>query len=65
MNLTGDVLFLTVETPERVEFANLSSGHVSSDRDEPMDEDEWTDKNFGASANELDDSDDDFSSSLR
>lgn len=58
-----------METPERVEFANLSSGHVSSDRDEPlsqMDEDEWTDKNFGASANELDDSDDDdFSSSLR
>ncbi|CAH0547361.1 unnamed protein product, partial [Brassicogethes aeneus] len=55
-----------VQTPERIEFANLSTGSVLSDVDEPlsqMDEDEWTDKNFGAScAEELDDSDDDSSS---
>ncbi|XP_049819876.1 F-actin-monooxygenase Mical isoform X3 [Aethina tumida] len=49
-----------VQTPERIEFANLSSGSVLSDNDEPltqMDEDEWTDKNFGASCAELDDTD--------
>lgn len=43
-----------MQTPERVEFANLSAGHVSSDHEESiqMDEDEWTDRNFGASAAE-------------
>lgn len=57
-----------VQTPERIEFSNLSTGNISSDHEEPlsqMDEDEWTDKNFGASCNELDDSDDDTSSSIR
>lgn len=56
-----------MRTPERVEFANLSTEHVSSDQDDSlsqMDEDEWTDKNFGASCAEVADSDDD-SSSLR
>lgn len=56
-----------MRTPERVEFANLSTGHLSSDQDDSlsqMDEDEWTDKNFGASCAEIADSDDD-SSSLR
>lgn len=55
-----------MQTPERIEFANLSSGSVLSDNDEPltqMDEDEWTDKNFGASCAELDDTDE--SSSYR
>lgn len=60
-------MLLTVRTPERIEFANLSTDYIS-DHEEPlsqMDEDEWTDKNFGASCNELDDSDDDSSSSVR
>nr|XP_053649636.1 F-actin-monooxygenase MICAL3-like [Cherax quadricarinatus] len=42
-------------TPERVEFEN--SVVEQSDEDEYLSEDEWTDRNFGASANELDDSD--------
>lgn len=56
-----------VQTPERIEFANLSAGNISSEHDEPlsqMDEDEWTDRNFGASAAEIGSSDDE-SSSLR
>lgn len=57
--------FPSVQTPERVEFA----GHISSEHDEPlsqMDEDEWTDRNFGASTAEIGSSDDeDSSSSLR
>ncbi|XP_071535359.1 uncharacterized protein Mical isoform X2 [Panulirus ornatus] len=42
-------------TPERVEFEN--SVVEQSDEEEYLSEDEWTDRNFGASANELDDSD--------
>lgn len=56
-----------MQTPERIEFANLSTGHISSDQDEhpsQMDEDEWTDRNFGASTAEIGSSDAD-SSSLR
>ncbi|KAJ8919795.1 hypothetical protein NQ315_006324 [Exocentrus adspersus] len=54
-----------VQTPERAEFSNLSTGLPSSDQEESisqMDEDEWTDKNFGASCAEVDSEDD--SSSL-
>lgn len=46
-------------TPERIEFENLSGvgGEAASDLDEAeiseMDEDEWTDRNFGASAAEV------------
>lgn len=58
-----------VQTPERIEFANLSAGHISSDHDESlsqMDEDEWTDRNFGASTAEVCSSDEDEdTSSLR
>ncbi|XP_046672413.1 F-actin-monooxygenase Mical isoform X4 [Homalodisca vitripennis] len=41
-------------TPERIEFENLSGvGETASDQeDSEMDEDEWTDRNFGASAAE-------------
>ncbi|CAL4062002.1 unnamed protein product [Meganyctiphanes norvegica] len=46
-------------TPERVEFEN--SVVEQSDEDEYLSEDEWTDRNFGASANELDESDGDES----
>ena len=42
-------------TPERVEFEN--SVVEQSDEEEYLSEDEWTDRNFGASANELDESD--------
>ncbi|XP_044734028.1 F-actin-monooxygenase Mical-like isoform X2 [Chrysoperla carnea] len=48
------------QTPERIEFANLvQSGHVSENEEPPsqMDEDEWTDRNFGQSTAELDSSD--------
>lgn len=64
--VSGVDLLDRIRTPERIEFSNLSTGHASSDQEESlsqMDEDEWTDKNFGASAAELDDSDDDDSSS--
>nr|XP_027209346.1 protein-methionine sulfoxide oxidase mical3a-like [Penaeus vannamei] len=44
-------------TPERVEFEN--SVVEQSDEEEYLSEDEWTDRNFGASANELDDTDGD------
>ncbi|XP_030753710.1 F-actin-monooxygenase Mical-like isoform X2 [Sitophilus oryzae] len=63
--VAGVDLLDKVRTPERIEFSNISRD-VSSE-DEPlsqMDEDEWTDKNFGASCNELDESDGDSSSSL-
>ncbi|XP_024947537.1 F-actin-monooxygenase Mical isoform X3 [Cephus cinctus] len=46
------------QTPERIEFENLAG---VSDAEEPrsqMDEDEWTDRNFGASAAEMGSSDD-------
>ena len=45
-------------TPERIEFENLSNvaGDAASDLDDAeiseMDEDEWTDRNFGASTAE-------------
>lgn len=50
----------STDTPERVEFENLDfdnedDGNVSRNE---MDEDEWTDHNFGTSANELASSDD-------
>ncbi|XP_018580267.1 F-actin-monooxygenase Mical isoform X2 [Anoplophora glabripennis] len=63
--LTGLDLLDRVETPERAEFANLSTGNASSDQEESinqMDEDEWTDKNFGASCAEMEDSEDESSS---
>jgi hypothetical protein len=62
--IAGVDLLDRVRTPERVEFANLS-GLNASDHEESlsqMDEDEWTDKNFGASAAELGSSDDESSS---
>ncbi|XP_076263943.1 molecule interacting with CasL isoform X4 [Rhynchophorus ferrugineus] len=65
--VAGVDLLDRVQTPERIEFSNLSAENISSDQEEPlsqMDEDEWTDKNFGASCNELDESDDDSSSSF-
>lgn len=55
-----------VQTPERIEFSNLSTGHISSDHDEspsPIDEDEWTDRNNINSVIDSDSSDD--SSSAR
>ncbi|XP_025414741.1 F-actin-monooxygenase Mical isoform X3 [Sipha flava] len=39
------------ETPERVEFENLDIEEDLAQSE--MDEDEWTDRNFGASANEM------------
>ena len=46
-------------TPERVEFENsLDQGN---DEEDYLSEDEWTDRNFGASANELDDTSNDDS----
>ena len=47
-------------TPERVEFEN--SVVERSDEEEYLSEDEWTDRNFGASANELDDTESDDNS---
>ncbi|RZB40090.1 LIM domain containing protein, partial [Asbolus verrucosus] len=63
--IAGVDLLDRVRTPERVEFSNLSVANASSDHEESlsqMDEDEWTDKNFGASAAELGSSDDESSS---
>ncbi|KAJ8968602.1 hypothetical protein NQ317_004418 [Molorchus minor] len=63
--VAGVDLLDRVQTPERIEFSNLSTGNVSSDHEESlsqMDEDEWTDKNFGASCAENDSEDE--SSSL-
>ncbi|VEN43454.1 unnamed protein product [Callosobruchus maculatus] len=51
-----------VQTPERVEFSNLSTGNASSIHEDSlsqMDEDEWTDRNFGASCAELGDNEED------
>lgn len=61
-------MFFIVQTPERIEFSNLSSGHISSDHEEspdPIDEDEWTDRNFGASTAEHGSTDEEDSSSAR
>lgn len=49
------------QTPERITFSNLAGAVGSSDQEDhpsEMDEDEWTDRNFGASAAECDSSDD-------
>ncbi|KAK3927176.1 [F-actin]-monooxygenase Mical [Frankliniella fusca] len=49
------------QTPERITFSNLAGVAGSSDQEDhpsEMDEDEWTDRNFGASAAECDSSDD-------
>ncbi|KAK9746485.1 LIM domain [Popillia japonica] len=65
-NLLGLDLLDRVQTPERIEFSNLSTGHVSSDHDEspsPIDEDEWTDRNNINSVIDSDSSDDSSSSS--
>ncbi|XP_045463620.1 F-actin-monooxygenase Mical isoform X5 [Harmonia axyridis] len=62
--VSGVDLLDRVRTPERAEFSNLSRG--SSDQEDSinqMDEDEWTDRNFGASTAEVGSSDDDDSSS--
>jgi hypothetical protein len=50
MTLTGLDVLDTKATPERIEFENLTA--AASDIEEApseMDEDEWTDRNFGAS----------------
>jgi hypothetical protein len=50
MTLTGLDVLDTKTTPERIEFENLTA--AASDIEEApseMDEDEWTDRNFGAS----------------
>lgn len=60
--------FCPVQTPERIEFQNPLSGNISSEHDDPLsqiDEDEWTDRNFGASTAEIGSSDEEDSSSLR
>lgn len=54
-----------MQTPERIEFSNLST-HMSSDQEDSlsqMDEDEWTDRNFGASTAEVCSSDNEEDSS--
>lgn len=62
LGVAGVDLLDRVQTPERVEFSNLSVSRGSSDQEEEMDEDEWTDRNFGASTAELDSSDEESSS---
>ncbi|KRT86414.1 Actin binding protein [Oryctes borbonicus] len=65
-NVFGVDLLDRVQTPERIEFSNLSTGHVSSDHDEspsPIDEDEWTDRNNINSVIDSDSSDDSSSAS--
>lgn len=48
------------QTPERIEFENLARVSDAEDaHSQIMDEDEWTDRNFGASAAEMGSSDDD------
>lgn len=61
--IKGVDLLDRVRTPERVEFANLSTLNASDQEESlsQMDEDEWTDKNFGASTAELGSSDDESS----
>ncbi|XP_044752640.1 F-actin-monooxygenase Mical isoform X6 [Coccinella septempunctata] len=62
--VSGVDLLDRVRTPERAEFSNLSLG--SSDLEDSisqMDEDEWTDRNFGASTAEIGSSDDEDDSS--
>ncbi|XP_034941558.1 F-actin-monooxygenase Mical [Chelonus insularis] len=46
------------QTPERIEFENLAGVSDAEEAHSQMDEDEWTDRNFGASAAEMGSSDD-------
>ncbi|KAI4497933.1 hypothetical protein M0802_007049 [Mischocyttarus mexicanus] len=46
------------QTPERIEFENLARISDTEEAHSQMDEDEWTDRNFGASAAEMGSSDD-------
>lgn len=46
------------QTPERIEFENLAGVLDPEEGHSQMDEDEWTDRNFGASTAELGSSDD-------
>lgn len=46
------------QTPERIEFENLAGMSDPEEAQSQMDEDEWTDRNFGASAAEMGSSDD-------
>ncbi|XP_052868235.1 F-actin-monooxygenase Mical [Anopheles cruzii] len=53
-----------VDTPERIEFANADDGGGLSDADAHLviDENEWTDRNFGTESDEESDEDEDLSS---
>ena len=46
------------QTPERIEFENLAGISDNEEAHSIMDEDEWTDRNFGPSAAEMGSSDD-------
>lgn len=46
------------QTPERIEFENLAGILDPEEVHSQMDEDEWTDRNFGASTAEIGSSDD-------
>ncbi|XP_025073209.1 F-actin-monooxygenase Mical [Pogonomyrmex barbatus] len=46
------------QTPERIEFENLAEISDPEEAHSQMDEDEWTDRNFGASTAEMGSSDD-------
>lgn len=46
------------QTPERIEFENLAGISDTEEAHSIMDEDEWTDRNFGPSAAEMGSSDD-------
>ncbi|XP_046409938.1 F-actin-monooxygenase Mical isoform X1 [Neodiprion fabricii] len=45
------------QTPERIEFENLAGLSDAEEAQSQMDEDEWTDRNFGASTAEMGSSD--------
>lgn len=45
------------QTPERIEFENLAGLSDAEEAHSQMDEDEWTDRNFGASTAEIGSSD--------
>lgn len=46
------------QTPERIEFENLAEMSDPEEAHSQMDEDEWTDRNFGVSTAEMGSSDD-------
>ncbi|XP_012255532.2 F-actin-monooxygenase Mical isoform X2 [Athalia rosae] len=48
------------QTPERIEFENLAGLSDAEEARSQMDEDEWTDRNFGASTAEMGSSDEIF-----